>query len=63
MYSYSVQIVQKPSFGSIGETLAQVELHLNQAAHDGWELDKLMPVEANGFTSGAILVLRKQLAV
>jgi len=55
--------VQKPSFGSIGETLAQVELQLNHAAQDGWELDKLMPIEANGFTNGAILVMRKQFTV
>ena len=59
MYTYDIQLVQKPTFGSIQEVLANVTIYLNQVAQQGWELDKMMPVEANGFTNGAILVLRK----
>jgi hypothetical protein len=59
MFVYSIQYVQRPSMGSIAEVLIEAESKLNAAARDGWELDKLMPVESSGYTTGAILVLRR----
>lgn len=48
--------------GSNEAVIAQVEYDLNQAARDGWELDKLTPIEQHSTTMGAILVLRKSAA-
>ncbi len=62
MYTYKIQLIQRPMLGSNEAVIAQVEYDLNQAARDGWELDKLMPIEQHSTTMGAILVLRKSVA-
>jgi hypothetical protein len=59
MYIYSIQYVQRPSLGAIQDVLKLAETNLNMAAADGWELDKLMPVETANGTAGAVLVLRR----
>lgn len=62
VFTYNIKFIQRPAFGSIHETLIQVEMQLNRDAQQGWELDKIMPIELGGQTNGAILVMRKSLS-
>ncbi len=39
------------------EVAAQVELELNQAAADGWELERIQPVIYNSSTTGYLLLI------
>jgi hypothetical protein len=39
------------------EVAAQVELELNQAAVDGWELERIQPVIYNSSTTGYLLLI------
>lgn len=60
MYTYKIELVQKGSFRSLESILEEAEARLNHWATAGWELDHLMPIESNGYSSGAILVLRSK---
>ena len=61
-YTYKIEMMERSGiFQSIGDLLAEAEQRLNTMASQGWELDKLMPLEPNGYTSGAIVVYRKQI--
>lgn len=60
MYTYKIDVVQKVSFQSLESILEEAEARLNHWAAAGWELDHLMPIEAGGYSNGAILVLRSK---
>ncbi len=59
MNIYKIEVVSREAFQGLDVVLRRAEDLLNIRAADGWELDKLMPLESNGFSTGAILVFRK----
>lgn len=59
MYVYKIDMIRKGAFEDIGGVLLRAEELMNEWAKLGWELDKLMPMEQNGYSSGAILVFRQ----
>lgn len=59
MFTYRVDCIQRGTFQALEEILKMSETRINEWAVLGWELDKMMPIEQNGYSSGAILVFRK----
>jgi hypothetical protein len=60
MFTYRVVSIQRAPLQSLESILQNAEDKINKWAERGWELDKMMPVEKNGFSSGAILIFRQQ---
>jgi hypothetical protein len=58
VFTYKIELIERGTFESVNATLEMAEYRINEYARLGWELDKLMPIEQNNFTRGAVLVFR-----